>query len=169
MDYYHFYMLSIGDDTYVGKTKDINRRLKQHEFKSAHPSYLDYPLYKKIQENGGWPNVRTEIIGVEQLDSIESMEREKSLILEYNCTLNKKIPGKRRFNQTYYQRNIGRLREAARNRYTKIKTEYKHPKRTKEQMRAIALRRIKSTKRPPTDLTIEKYDLTAEEIQEALA
>jgi len=167
--FYHFYKITAGNDTYIGKTKDINRRLKHHQFRASHPSYQDYPLYKKIRENGGWSKVRTEVLVVEELTDVGSMDREKELIQDNNCSLNKKIPGRKRFNQTYYQRNIETLREKARNRYVKVKTEYKHPKKSKEQMREIALKRIKSTKRPPTDLTIEKYDLTAEEIEEALA
>lgn len=169
MSYFYFYKIQTGQDKYVGKTKDINRRLKAHQHRTNLANYEKVKLYETINKNGGWDSVSTEVLYVGEMDNVESMEMERQLIEEHNCNLNNKLPGKKRFNQTYYQRHKEELRAKAREKYVKTKKEYKHPPRTKEQLRQIALYRIKKTKRPPTDLTIEKYELTAEEIEECLA
>lgn len=168
MSYFYFYKIQTGDDLYVGKTKDINRRMKVHKCRSHSPNFEKVKLYETITKNGGWDNVNTEVLYVAEMNPEEAMDMEKQLIDEHRCTLNNKLPGKKRFNQTYYQRNKEEMRQKAREKYIKIKREYKHPKRTTEQLRKEALSRIRRTKRPPTDLTIEKYDLTAEEIEQCL-
>ena len=91
MTLYTFYNLYIINTNYIytGSTKSLKTRLRNHKFYSS----IDHPakVYTTIKANGGWDNIRVEII-----DKLEYEFRKDSLIKEqyyinfYKSNLNTK-------------------------------------------------------------------------------
>lgn len=161
---YSFYKITIGDHSYVGKTKDINYRLKMHKYKCENPNFLHQKLYKCIKENGGWDYTSVEVLDTLELDNVDAIRTERELIQAHNTDLNERMPDPDRPPTSYYQRNIETQRVKARNKYKKTKTEWKCPQKTPEQKRELALKRIEKLRKRPTQLTMEKYNILEEDL-----
>tara|TARA_R110001606_G_scaffold159311_2_gene303212 strand:+ start:1703 stop:2161 length:459 start_codon:yes stop_codon:yes gene_type:complete len=86
------YKLSIGDDFYIGSSKDMKQRKESHR-KAYHYEYRkdhNAPLYKKIRELGGWDKIKFEILyegeGVKTEMEQEYMDKLKPTINTKNAT-----------------------------------------------------------------------------------
>jgi len=161
---FFFYRISKDDLRYIGKTADPKSRVSTHKCKSK---TSDIPLYQTIRANGGWDNFKFEVIETKHLSKDEARQHERNLYDLHNANMNTCTPNGRPQSVAYYERNAGRLRVQARERYKKTKTEWKYPKKTKEQTKALHLKKIANTGKTPTALTCQKYEITQEEIQEA--
>jgi len=127
-------------------------------------NYIHQKLYKTIEENGGWEECRVEVIETIELGNQEAIQREKDLIEAHNSDLNERMPDPARTGQTYYQRHKEVQRVKARNKYKKTKTEWKHPQKTEEEKRELALKRCEQLRKRPTELTMEKYNILEEDL-----
>jgi len=166
MTTYFYYKISMNNLCYVGKTTNPKSRFSTHKCKAQ---TSNIPLYQRIRENGGWDKFKVEVIDTQEFqDGDQAREHEHELYIQHGANMNTCIPNGNPKAVSYYQQNRERLRVIARNKYKKTKTEWKHPKKTKEQMKTIHLNKIKRTGRIPTALTQEKYEITQEEIANAL-
>ena len=122
--YYYFYKLACNTckEVYVGKTCNIQNRLKGHKSNCTNINRCGYnsKVYKYIRENGGWEHWLMYIIEEGLYTVEESKNIEKKYVVKYG-TLNSEIPNNdrqkymRNFNQKNYQQNkeakIKRTRE----------------------------------------------------------
>ena len=167
MSLYYYYKISMNELSYVGKTTNPKSRFCTHKSKSQ---TSNIPLYKHIRDNGGWSNFKVEVIDTKEFaDGESAREHEHTLYIQHGANMNTCIPNGNPKAVSYYQQNRERLRVVARNKYKKTKTEWKNPKKTKEEMKTIHLNRIKRTGCTPTPLTQEKYEITQDDIDQALA
>lgn len=166
MTTYFYYKISMDNLCYVGKTTNPKSRFSTHKCKAQ---TSNIPLYQHIRENGGWKNFKVEVIDTQEFqDGDQAREHEHTLYIQHGANMNTCIPNGNPKAVSYYQQNRDRLRIVARNKYKKTKTEWKHPKKTKEQMKTIHLNKIKRTGCVPTSLSKEKYEITQEEILQSL-
>ncbi len=91
-------------DTYIGITKNIYRREKQHKFTC---NWSNNKLYTTINNNGGWNNwSMAEIINLNIDDEISKKQLERYFILNLKPTLNTQIPLRTKID--YYNDNKDR-------------------------------------------------------------
>lgn len=162
---YFYYKIHKDHLCYIGKTADPKSRLSTHKSRTQSSNI---PLYQTIRDNGGWDQFKFEIIDTQNLNRDQARQRERELYDQHNANMNTLTPNGRPAAVAYYQRNKDRLREIARAKYKKTKTEWKCPRKTPDQFKALHLYRIARTGRTPTDLTREKYGITQDEIDRAL-
>lgn len=162
---YFFYKISKDDLCYIGKTADPKSRVSTHKCKSR---TSDIALYQRIRENGGWDDFKFEVIDTKHLSKDDARQHEQDLFRQHNANMNTLTPNGRPQSVAYYERNAERLRVQARDRYKKTKTEWKYPKKTPKQTKAIHLKKVANTGKAPTTLTCDKYEITQEEIQGAI-
>ena len=166
MTTYFYYKISMDNLCYVGKTTNPKTRFSTHKCKAQ---TSNIPLYQRIRENGGWDKFKVEVIDTKEFqDGDDAREHEHTLYLQHNANLNTLTPNGNPKAVSYYQQNRERLRVVAREKYTKTKTEWKYPKKTPEQMKVIHLNKIKRTGHTPTVLSQEKYEITQDEINQAI-
>ncbi len=86
------YKLVCDDEVYIGSTVDLKNRMRVHRRDAKrHP---ERRVYKHINENGGWDNVKVEIIDEVECESKDEMRlMEGDYIREYG-TLNVKVEGR---------------------------------------------------------------------------
>jgi len=82
---------------YVGSTNDFQKR--QYHHKSCSKLNVDCPLYRYINENGGWHNFSMEIYKEIDTSNVELKQHEGDLIKSYMYDpnydiINKKIAGR---------------------------------------------------------------------------
>ena len=129
--YYYFYKLACNTckEVYVGKTCNIQNRLKSHKSSCTNINRCGYnsKVYKCIRENGGWEQWLMYIIHEGEYTVEESKNIEKKYVVKYG-TLNSEIPNiydrqkyKRYFNQKNYQQNKDALKKRSREYYEKNK------------------------------------------------
>jgi hypothetical protein len=118
-------------DCYVGKTKKLIKRVRNHKSSCNNENNKNYnlKLYQYIRENGGINNWNFIEIEKGEYDNEESALKERELIEELNATLNSLIPSrtlqewKELFNKNYckkyYKENIEKIKE-----YRKDNIEY---------------------------------------------
>lgn len=169
MNIYFFYKISHSTlpHCYIGKTRNPRDRLATHRSKTK---TCNYNLYKTIRDNGGWEggHWKFDILETSELDNISAMEREQELYKEHKANLNMCKPDGNRSAYSYYQRNKETMRVIARNKYKKQKTEWLNPKMGSEKLKKIALNKVEKLGHLPTDFTMEKHKITAQEVQERL-
>ena len=156
-----FYRLTNGTDSYIGKTTNPNRRLLR---------------FKHAVDDDDFQNWKMEILESCQCTLEEAKLKERNYIEQYRPNLGSPLylSEKER-----YDSKSKELLEKKRNDYVRTKTEYKtspaHPmasyrhyaQNSKNILRKMALKRVSKVGNRPTPLTIEKYDLTEDEISEA--
>ena len=95
---YNFYMISIlskPEYTYVGYTTNFKNRKNKHKTNLTDKTKINMPLYKTINENGGWDNVYMEIIEKGEYDNLKDVyKKERELIDLHNTTMNGHLPSK---------------------------------------------------------------------------
>lgn len=84
---------------YVGRTKDVTTRFKQHRIccNNENSKAYNYKLYKTIRETGGlenWNFVELETIEHEPDDASLARERESFWYKELSATLNNNVPNR---------------------------------------------------------------------------
>ena len=120
-------------DSYIGSTKDLETRNKQHFYSCKHHS--NRKLYNFINNNGGFNNWNIEIIKTfENITRLNLKEEEKKIILKYKPTLNKNIPLQtnkewRNKNKDKLRRNQTRYNYINRFEYNKKRLENYHKKK----------------------------------------
>ena len=88
---YIMYRISINNYTYIGSTKDLKQRKRQHKHMANNEKNINQKLYKIINENGGWENC--EMIPIEEFNCeniLQARIREEQLRKEYNPNMNTK-------------------------------------------------------------------------------
>jgi hypothetical protein len=166
MTTFFYYKIAMNDLCYIGRTSNPKSRFSTHKCKAQ---TSNIPLYKHIRENGGWDKFKVEVIDVQEFqDGDQAREHEHALYIHHGANMNTLIPNGNPKATSYYQQNRDRLRIVARNKYKKTKTEWKYPQKTKEQMKVIHINKIKRTGLTPTSLSQEKYEITQDEIDEAI-
>ena len=109
MPLYTFYKIVCKDenikDCYVGKTKNLNKRIISHKNSYNNENGKDYnlKLYQFIRENGDWNNWYFIEIDKDEYDNEDSAIKERYWIEELNANLNCRIPSRTR--KEYYQNN----------------------------------------------------------------
>ena len=90
--YMFIYQITCNDQIYIGSTVDIRQRYRAHKYccnKEGNPKY-NLPLYKYIRDNGGYDNIKLEIVKI--FDDVETLEEQKiieqKIIEERKPTLN---------------------------------------------------------------------------------
>lgn len=93
MEFYSFYKITIKGTKhcYIGSTKDINGRMRQHKNACTNPNHINHYLkiYTIIREHGGWDNVEHNLIETKQLETKEdALLQEQRYIVQHKATLN---------------------------------------------------------------------------------
>lgn len=84
----NIYKLDIGEDSYIGSTNNLTKRLTMHKSRSYNERYKGYnnKIYTHIR-NIGWENIVCSIL--ETCDKEKKYEREQHFMDELNPTLNR--------------------------------------------------------------------------------
>jgi predicted GIY-YIG superfamily endonuclease len=90
---YTIYKISIGNEDYIGSTKDLKQRKSQHKYdcNTLNNQNYNFPLYQSIRTNGGW-----DCCEITPIDEFDCETRQQALIREeywrreYKALLNKK-------------------------------------------------------------------------------
>jgi hypothetical protein len=86
---YYIYRITIGDNIYIGSTKDFDQRKCQH--RSACKMNKNVKIYNIINENGGWDACEMTPIEEFQCETyIAALIREEYWRREYKATMNSK-------------------------------------------------------------------------------
>lgn len=95
------------NETYIGKTSDFERRMKEHEYSCNNKTNhnYNYPVYNYIRKYGGWEAFCMEIL--ETCDDDVANAREFYWYNEKQATLNKQIPTRNR--KAYYAQNRDKI------------------------------------------------------------
>ena len=88
---YTIYKISIEGENYIGSTRDLKQRKKEHKSCCNNPNYHSYnsKIYTTIRENGGWDYC--EITPIEEFDCETKRQaecREEYWRREYKSILN---------------------------------------------------------------------------------
>lgn len=122
MPEYTIYKIQVGDQIYIGSTKDFKNRKYQHKCQTKKENPLI--IYQAIREAGGWQkNMMVPIELYECETPTEACIREQYWLREYKATLNTRqaytTAEEKRTSWNNYQR------EYAKKRYHRLKAEKK--------------------------------------------
>ena len=94
------------DNSYIGSTKDFNRRMKDHIISLVNENMSNYthPVYQFIRDNGGWDNF--DMVKICDCDEDERVKMEQYHMDFVKPTLNKK----RAIGFDYERRKINKKR-----------------------------------------------------------
>ena len=132
---YSIYKISIknSDWTYVGSTKNINNRIKSHQYNinldETHKAH-NYKIYKVIRENGGWDNCEVQVIETVECETKnDAHDKEQFWIDELKPNLNSvksicHLTKSQRFKK-YYDANHEKMLERRKEYY------YNNPEKNK--------------------------------------
>ena len=87
MEWFFIYKIQINESIYIGSTKNINARTKEHKRNSCDDRCCN-KLYMFIKNNGGWSDECISIIDTLFCDEITSRNKEQEYINKYACNLN---------------------------------------------------------------------------------
>jgi hypothetical protein len=87
MEWFFIYKIQIGESIYIGSTKNINSRTKEHKRKCC-DERCSSKLYTYVRNNGGWKDEYVSIIDTLFCDEITSRNKEQEYIYKYACNLN---------------------------------------------------------------------------------
>ena len=122
------------NDNYIGKTKNINKRMALHKFYSKSSPYK---LYEFMRLNGGFENFEFEILE-DNIPEEQGVYKERYYYDMYTPNLNTNLPGRNQHDSKLYYRTKNRLEiiEKVRNwqrknkeRFNKYQREYKQNKK----------------------------------------
>lgn len=170
MEAFYFYKITkVGSPhCYIGKTTNPKCRLATHK-SNILAGVKRYRLYEVIRESGGWENDwKFEVIETHEMTRDQARAKEEELCHQYVPDLNVQVPNSPNYNREYYLQHQDDIKQKARERYQKTKTEWKTKRKTPEQMKKIHLRKVKNTGKVPTPLSCEKHNILNDEIQDAL-
>lgn len=95
---YEFYRISLINNpeyTYIGYTTNFTKRKYQHKKNLTDKTKINMPLYKTINECGGWENVYMGLLEYGEYDNLKDVYiRERELIDLYKPLLNGHLPSK---------------------------------------------------------------------------
>ena len=106
---YTFYKIQVGNECYVGSTKDFKIRMRCHKFnalsKDGTNHKFDYKLYDYIRNNGGWEQCKCSWFAKVKTDKLNIIEA--NYIKLFNATLNTYSPvyDKIKISRQYYLKN----------------------------------------------------------------
>jgi hypothetical protein len=95
---YTFYKIQVGNECYVGSTKDFKKRMSTHKYSCHHDkdTNYNYKVYKSIREVG-WDNINFMIIDKIIYDyKNEALDMETKYITMFDAKLNSQIPNRSR-------------------------------------------------------------------------
>jgi len=138
---YEFYKINLMKNpeyTYIGYTTNFTKRKYQHKKNLTDLSKINLPLYKTINENGGWENVYIGLLEYGEYDNLKDVYiRERELIDFHKSTLNGHLPSKIDINysdnpkeykakwfQDYKNNNPDEYNEKVK-KYNEMRKEYK--------------------------------------------
>ena len=122
------------NDCYIGKTKDIYKRMVLHKFYSK---TSPYKLYNFMRANGGFENFTYEILETNIAES-EGVYKERYYFDMYQPNLNNNVPGQTQDQSKLQYRTKNRLeiiekvrhwQQKNRERFNKYQREYKQNKK----------------------------------------
>jgi hypothetical protein len=121
MPEYTIYKIQVGEQIYIGSTKDFKNRKYQHKCQTKKENPLI--IYQAIREAGGWQkNMMVPIELYECETPTEACIREQHWLREYNATLNMRqaytTAEEKRTSWNNYQR------EYAKKRYHRLKAAH---------------------------------------------
>jgi hypothetical protein len=75
------YKISICNECYIGSTNSIDNRYRQHENNCINPESEKHnlPIYKFIRENGGWENIKFEVLERITYTGFLTLEKQKEI------------------------------------------------------------------------------------------
>tara|TARA_R110000737_G_scaffold32683_1_gene51091 strand:+ start:197 stop:694 length:498 start_codon:yes stop_codon:yes gene_type:complete len=79
------YKITIIDDSYIGHTKNFNKRTKDHQYRKNDDKYKHIPLYKKMNE---CDDFKIELLEMIDCDKETIFIKEQEYISLHNPTLN---------------------------------------------------------------------------------
>jgi hypothetical protein len=98
MKQYTFYiitLISLPEYTYIGYTTNFNNRKYQHKKNLKDKTKINHPLYKTINDNGGWDNVSMNILEYGEYENLKDVYiRERELIDLHKSLMNGHLPSK---------------------------------------------------------------------------
>jgi hypothetical protein len=107
------------DETYVGITKDMERRERTHRMDSMTRTSK---VYRYIRKHGGWENFKMTVIDVKDcIDHDSETCLEGYWIIQTGATLNTQVPGRTR--KQYLADNRVRIAEHRRDYYVENKEQ----------------------------------------------
>ena len=122
------------NDCYIGKTKDIYKRMALHKFYSK---TSPYKLYNFMRANGGFENFTYEILETNIAES-EGVYKERYYFDIFQPNLNNNVPGQTQDQSKLQYRTKNRLQiiekvrhwqQKNRERFNKYQREYKQNKK----------------------------------------
>jgi len=133
---YTFYKIQVGNECYVGSTKDFKKRMSTHKYSCHHDkdTNYNYKVYKSIREVG-WDNINFMIIDKIIYDyKNEALDMETKYITMFDAKLNSQIPNRSREqyridnrenkkvqSKIYYEKNKDVLNERTKEYYEENK------------------------------------------------
>jgi len=75
-------------DSYVGVTKNVKQRQRQHKYNVEKGKESNRWVYNKIRSEGGWSNWKFEILEEFPYDIKEMTDKERFYIKKFDPTLN---------------------------------------------------------------------------------
>lgn len=95
---YEFYRISLINNpeyTYIGYTTNFTKRKYKHKQNLKDKTKINMPLYKTINEYGGWDNVYMSLLEYGEYDNLKDVYiRERELIDIHKSLLNGHLPSK---------------------------------------------------------------------------
>ena len=101
---YNLYKID-SNDCYIGKTKDINKRMALHKFYSK---TSPYKLYEYMRLNGGFENFTYEILET-NIPEEQGVNKERYYYDIYQPNLNNNVPGRSAYESKLQYRTKNRL------------------------------------------------------------
>jgi len=78
------YQITCNNQIYIGSTNNFNRRIRQHKYScnKINNQHYDLPLYKYIRSNGGFENIKLEILKMLETKNIQEQKKEEQKFIE---------------------------------------------------------------------------------------
>ena len=148
---------------YVGSTKNINTRLKDHKSNTNCKTRKEYKsiLYETIRNTGGWNNWTHQILAKVRVNNYTELHKFESLYIKSTKnTLNKIIPSRTRkqhyeeerlnilaYKKSYHQNNREKILEKRRERYHENKETYRIKQKAYYELNKDKIKERRSIKR----------------------
>jgi hypothetical protein len=93
--FYRITLISLPEYTYIGYTTNFNNRKYSHKNSLKDKNKINHPLYKTINDNGGWDNVSMNILEYGEYENLKDVYiRERELIDLHKSLMNCHLPSK---------------------------------------------------------------------------
>ena len=82
--YMFIYQITCNNQLYIGSTNNLKNRIRQHRYNCTKITNKKYnlPLYKYIRENGGFENIKIEILKIFDSKNLEDQKKEEQIFIE---------------------------------------------------------------------------------------